>query len=200
MPGVNWKSVESGGGEVLRPVPWRLGLATLALAGVASLAGTVAFLLASDGWSSSNGSWVIAWGVVATLFGVLAFRNLVRLLRRTPIVGYDATGLYLPDVGRVAWDEIRDISVDQVGRERSPKLLVGIRLHDHRAVLSRAGLRRRVEGRLEVSARRAPLAIHHFHLPVQLYVLAERLERRREEALRKTGQPRPAGRSPNSSA
>jgi hypothetical protein len=181
---VDWNGVESGGGEVVRPAPLRLALATGGLAVVALVAGTVAVLMTADGWLRFNEVWIGFWAFVATVWGAVAFRNLRRLLRREPLVGYDERNLYLPGVGSVGWDEVREVRMDQVGRGRSPKLLVGIYLHRPAEVLARAGLRRRLEGRMETSARRAPLAVHGFHLPIELYVLSQRLENRRRAAER----------------
>lgn len=184
MASVDWAAVEARGGEVVRPLRWQLATTAACLLVGALLAAGVVALLASDGVRGADPPWVVVWTALSTLALGLAFRNLRRLLRREPLVGYDADGLHLPGVGLVAWDEISEVRVDEVGRGRFPHALVGIYLHDPAAVLSRAGLRCRVEGRIEAASQRAPLAIHPFKLPLELYVLASRIQRRREVALR----------------
>lgn len=191
MATVDWNGVEARGGEVIRPVAWQLAATSACLVTGALLSVGVVALLASDGVGGADPPWVAVWSGVATLAVALAFRNLRRLLRREPLVGYDDTGLHLPGVGTVAWHEISAVTVDEVGRGRSTSALVSIYLHDPPAVLARAGLRRRIEGRIETSSHRAPLAIHPFKLPVELWVLVSRIERRREAALR-AGKQRPA--------
>ena len=184
MKAPDWAAVERRGGELVRPAPRKLALAALGLGLCAALGATPLALFVADGVTRADLPWLVVWGAFVTLTGGLAFRNLVRLGRREPIVGYDALGVHLPGVGVVAWGEIARIRLDEVGPGRATKLLVGIYLHDHRAVLARAGWRRRWEGRVEASAHRAPLAIHHFHLPMELWTLARTLQQRHEQALR----------------
>ncbi|MDQ3708465.1 MAG: hypothetical protein M3387_04005 [Actinomycetota bacterium] len=180
----DWAEVEAGGGELVRPVPWKLALTATAAAGGAVFAGVIVALLMSDGLSRGDVVWVIAWSGLATLWAALGLRNLLHLVRREPLVGYDRGGLYLPGVGCVAWDEVRAVQIDEVGRGRGAKALIGIYLHEPRPVLARCSLRRRIEGRIEAAASRAPLAIHHHKLPLEMWVLVGRIERRRQAALR----------------
>ena len=180
----DWAQVEARGGEVVRPVPWKLALTAAAAAGGAVFAATIVALFVSDGLSRGDAVWVIAWSSLATLWAAMAFRNLLHLVRREPLVGYDRSGLHLPGVGYVAWDEVRAVQIDEVGRGRAAKALIGIYLHEPQPVLARCSLRRRIEGRIEAAASRAPLAIHHHKLPLEMWVLVGRIERRRQAALR----------------
>ncbi len=185
MPAPDWTAIEARGGEVVRPVRWKLALAAAGLAAFAALAGVFVGLLVADGVTGSEPAWSLAWALLATLWGALAFRLVVRLLRREPLVAYDADAVYLPGVGAVGWDEVAAVRVDEIGRGRSPMPLVGIYLHDPAPVLARAGVRRRLEGRFEAAARRAPLSVTPHSLPMELWVLVGRLERRREAAQRR---------------
>jgi hypothetical protein len=179
----DWAKVEARGGEVVRPVPWKLALTAAAAAAGAVFAGAIVALFVSDGLSRGDVVWVIAWSSLATLWTVFAFRNVVNLVRRQPVVGYDTTGLHLPGVGAVAWNEVSAVQVDEVGRGRAARPLLGIYLHEPQSVLARCSWRRRIEGRIEASARRAPLAVHHHKLPLELYALQQRIERRRQSAI-----------------
>jgi hypothetical protein len=165
-------------------VPWKLALTAAAAAGGAVFAAAIVTLFVSDGLARADVVWVIAWSSLATLWTVFAFRNVVNLVRREPLVGYDTSGLHLPGVGGVAWEEVSAVQIDEVGRGRAAKPLLGIYLHEPEQVLARCSWRRRVEGRIEASARRAPLAVHHHKLPLELYVLQQRIEQRRQSALR----------------
>ncbi|MDQ3343465.1 MAG: hypothetical protein M3524_07825 [Actinomycetota bacterium] len=183
MASADWAKVEARGGEVVRPVPWKLALTAAAAAAGAVFAGAIVALFVSDGLSRGDVVWVIAWSSLATLWTVFAFRNVVNLVRRQPVVGYDTTGLHLPGVGAVAWNEVSAVQVDEVGRGRAARPLLGIYLHEPHSVLARCSWRRRIEGRIEASARRAPLAVHHHKLPLELYALQQRIERRRQSAI-----------------
>ncbi len=180
----DWARVEARGGEVVRPVPWKLALTAAAATAGAAFAAAIVALFVSDGLSRGDVVWVIAWSSLATLWTVFAFRNVFNLARREPLVGYDVSGLHLPGVGAVAWDEVSAVQVDEVGRGRAARPLLGIYLYEPQQVLARCSWRRRIEGRIEASARRAPLAVHHHKLPLDLYALQQRIERRRQAALR----------------
>ncbi|MDP9404989.1 MAG: hypothetical protein M3O86_00050, partial [Actinomycetota bacterium] len=90
MRALDWTAIEVRGGEVVRPLRWKLALAALALAALAALAGVFVGLLVADGVAGSEPAWSVAWALLATLWAALAFRLLVRLLRREPLVAYDA--------------------------------------------------------------------------------------------------------------
>ncbi|MBA2530117.1 MAG: hypothetical protein H0V19_09210, partial [Euzebyales bacterium] len=171
MRGPDWSAIEARGGEVVRPVAWKLAAAAAGLALGVLFGASLVALFTLDGVRPADAPWMVFWGTCTTLWAWLAFRNLRRLVRREPVLGYDAEGLHIEGVGTVEWDEIRAVRLEEVGRGRNAKVLLGVYLHDPGPVLARAGLRRRLEGRVEVSAGRAPLAVHHFKLPVELWVL-----------------------------
>ncbi|MGH3665898.1 MAG: hypothetical protein ACRDU8_07400, partial [Egibacteraceae bacterium] len=130
MTAQDWADVEARGGEVVRPAPWKLAGSAAGLSLVAAIGAAMATVVVDDGGTLGDVAWLLGWAALSTLCVVLAFRALVRLVRREPVVGYDDRALHLSGVGTIPWQAISEIRIDEVGRGRGAKLLIGVYLHD----------------------------------------------------------------------